>query len=347
MISDEDKVKKSMRQKAEAEARAQAWAKAEAEARAKLKARAKERVKALRDITLLECFEDAAGYQFVETENALSGRRRWFVKTELVISAVDALAAARAYVGTDGAACPNLLDSFPGASNCVATSFHPQRDSEDPSVFNIDIDYAVRSSGSAENPEAPWEDPPNVSVENQSMEVPFERDLDGKPVLNSAGGKIEATTEIKIKVITITRASLTFSPTVSTDAEGSINPDAISICGYPAQPYCAQLVTWVASPAYTPKGTKYYEQTIVIQVIVGQAGVITPITWRFELMDLGVYYLEDGEQVRFTDGKGNEMVQGQKLDGAGGDGRLGTGVYLSFKRFKEDTSSWPNLPSRL
>jgi len=346
MISIEKKTEKEAMLKAKARARREAWENAEIEARKAYKAKKGAIPKAARDISLVACFEDASGYQFVETADTLSGRRRWFVKPSGEISAPAALTLARAYAGTDGAACPNLLDSFPGASNILATSFKPQRDSDDPFAFNIDIDYSARSSDT--DPEEPWEAPPSVSVTNQSMEVSFEYDLDGFPVLNSAGGKLEATTELKIKIITVSRASLTFSPETATAAEGSINPEAVTLCGYPAAAFCAQLVSWVASPAYTAKGTKYYQQNIVFQIIVGQDDAEKPITWKFEIMDIGHYYLNsEGKQVRFKDGNDNDMAQPQKLNGSGGDGSAGDAVYLAYKRFKESSDDWPSLPSAL
>ena len=277
-----------------------------------------------------------------------TARRRFNVRTDGDIGEFSLLVLCSQLVNKP---IPSVGDGFPdpAVNYLVVNRVWPQRDTDDPLSWFIDVDYSDLPglSVSSGDPERPWLNPPTIAVDNSSIYVAFTKDAMGVAVLSSAGSPMDCTTQLPIKIITVTRSVQAHNPAVASAAEGTINANAVTICGYAAADYCAKLVKWVGIPNYTPKAkTKYYVETIVFHVIIGQVGTYKK-TWRREILDQDVYYLNGGVKARIQI-KGQDACTPQLLDGNGGILAIGgTPVYHTYYEFVTGEANWPTVPAAL
>jgi hypothetical protein len=252
----------------------------------------------------------------------------WLVYTDGASSTVEAETAA---------GIPALGSVHPSDTSRVAKSVSAKFHSEKANVILVTVDYGEVENEGEQEDTAPWDEPDEVSWEDSEGNEPFFRDVDDKPVVNSAGEPFEDFLERDSGElsVTINRNSLDYSASQSVGYRNVINSAPFTLDGASIGKGEAKMSGISAKTAYY-EGTKYYQITYKLKLRE---------TWKVKIEDRGY-----NEKDTTNTGKVKPILKGTPpvpvdkpwpLDGAGAKKANSTDKpsQLEFKPYKEKSFS--------
>jgi hypothetical protein len=157
-----------------------------------------------------------------------------------------------------------------------------------PEVLSNDVriircQYAIPADGTwAKNDLDPLKEPPEVQWDPAEISFPVDVDVDGRPIVNTAGDPFEPPTRrIKFKRLTIVRNELYFNLAKSTTFEDSVNSTAVSLSGVTTVVPNYMLCTSIG-PAERYKSTaKYVKMAYQFDIMFSKDLGAHPWQWAF------------------------------------------------------------------
>lgn len=150
-------------------------------------------------------------------------------------------------------------------------------------VYEVTAKYSSKPSDSEEQDPNPLLRPPDIAWSKATYGKPLAKDLDGKPVVNSAGQPYDPPVEIERtrQVLTITRNELAYDYDLAEEYADALNSD--TFYGKPAgrAKFAMPVATWKWENGY-----EYWQVTYQID--------FHPEGWALLLLDQGSYELVDG-----------------------------------------------------
>lgn len=205
-------------------------------------------------------------------------------------------------------------------------------------VVIVSATYETGSGGNeqVEN-EDPLQDRPSIRWGSRTVRVPVRLDIDGKPILNSAGQKFDppAEEDLQVLVYEYSHNIATYSEANAQNYRGAINSDNFTLAGLALEPYQARITSINATNAER-NGTRYWRESVVVEIADD---------WRLTLVDEGIVkksaedgagdpvYINDGNEIRtvpILDANGVPVVEQVLLDGQGEPLGGGDPVLLKF-----------------
>ena len=241
-----------------------------------------------------------------------------------------------------GTSIPNMGAYYPGSPTIRCRKVGPAQQSPDSRlVWEVPVEYDDQSDFTwFDNP---LNRDPDITFGTVSYEVPVEKDINSKPIVNSTGdafvpGLLENETRL---VVTITRNLSTWSGSNRLQYVNTINGGSVQIAGISVAAKAA-LITDIKASNKTEDQVTYVEESIAIEF----AGDYTR-----HLLDRGVnmlVYREDSGDMptRITDANGDPITEPVMLDGEGKQLAFGgTPVYRDFETKRPANWSGLSLPT--
>lgn len=188
-----------------------------------------------------------------------------------------------------------------------------KQNSETPNLFQIVIEYSNQALA-GEEPDRTEEDnplahPADVSWDSEEVREAITKDLDNKPIINSAMQRFETAVEIvrRRRVITIVKNFATWNDTIAEVYEECVN--SVAFLGKPAgEVYCRRI------SARRVFGSNIYYYPVTFVFVWDRFG------WKTRVVDIGNAELVSTspmkwKEINYTSGQGN--VGGVLLNGSG------------------------------
>jgi hypothetical protein len=202
---------------------------------------------------------------------------------------------------------PDIGDGFPGdtLSKCARKTARKQSE-DDWQYWLVTCSYALNGPSGGTND--PTDDDPQISVDCEAVEVPFDRayntdpaDTFGNPtlaVLNSAGDPFDppAMTQRYRMVLQVQKNAKTFNLTTIFQYVNTTNSAATTVAGVTIPAKCGLIRRISARKAWDGRGRAYWDVTYEI--------AIDRETFTRQLVDQGYRMLDDGlnrVQIRQSD----------------------------------------------
>lgn len=180
-------------------------------------------------------------------------------------------------VALDYAECPQVHDVYVDTrsldlggepftdTGALAVKRHAERASDTPYIFMVDIEYSTRYGDPEKQIEDPTERPPTRDWSGASEEIALIQDVDGRPIVNSAGEFLEPpqTDELGSAVVTITKFinDGDFNPVTYVSYQGATNSD--TFLGF--DPGTCKFKSWKAPPHFE-NGISCRQLTVEIHI---------------------------------------------------------------------------------
>ena len=224
---------------------------------------------------------------------------------------------------------PAIGDSFgAGDSEALVTRVSPQQNPEDPRVWIVSIEYSSDPGGNqAFDDENPFLRAPIESLRFDRFSLPFDKDINGKAVVNSVGDRFVPAPEREVSrlVLSITRNESSFAYSTATKFVDTVNSSGFRT----VPPGDARMIAISANQRFE-SGTSFFEVTYEIAF---QRGFIGPDGkrkggWTIDVQDSG-FRVKDPSQpdgyrallvpVKYADGSISEEIPSNAppLDGEG------------------------------
>jgi hypothetical protein len=286
------------------------------------------------------------GTEGEQTETAVTFTRVYLVTLSAADSAGQDIALTATGLPAIGDAWPRAVAGR--ATPTVRTKKARLHDRNSRLIWQVEIEYSneAKSGGgsSSESDLAPWLRTPTYRSAPSNYEVALEQDYStpARLVRNSLGDAFDPvpTTVKANRMLTISRARLTWSESTAQSLQNTINSAPVTVRGTAYAAGALRLVNWSAESAeWTNDGgatIPYYEEVIEIEVATGADG------HTLKILDQGYSYKTgDGNTARFTNDDGTTAPEPMLLDGAGFPGSSASPVFLPFQQYPK--ASWTPL----
>lgn len=242
--------------------------------------------------------------EYAQDGNKYNGVRVYQVKTnDINDDVVDAL-----YANDGTTAVDDVGDTWGStkAKSKRATAF-----SEDLLTYEVTVEYSSETDPADSFPENPLSMPNQYAYSGENVTEPYFRDVDGDPVVNSAGDDYAELPqrERNPRTITITRNVATFDDSVAQPYIERINSSSVSINGVSYNARKCRITNYDATGPHEQNGVEYWTETIVIKCRAEG--------WDDKLEDRGLNELDSGKVKPILDTKHEPVVSPYPLNGAG------------------------------
>lgn len=223
---------------------------------------------------------------------------------------------------------PERWDAHPNERDLFAQDPVAVCNPDKPTLWTVTVTYRSLRTGRPETQHPdPLERPTEYEWDDATEYVYPGFDLDGKPILNSAGDKFEPSIGIPVAmpVLRVTRNEKTFSPSVAYQYAWARNSDSF----YGVGAGRALMLPWRAQKVYE-NGGEYWR---VVREIKFR---LPPLdTWAYlRVLDAGMRERVDGKLRNITDADGNPATVPMLLNGSGGKLTSGAPQWCAFRIYK-------------
>lgn len=275
------------------------------------------------------------------TKDGKTGIRVFSVLLDGTDAITDALDVARAASGI-----PTIGQSWPNDIWLVCWKVDPLPQSKNANLVHVRCEYQRASWTSGPQPENPLDMPPKISWDTIVCVEPIDQDIDGNPIINSAGEPFDPpiTDEIHDRVVRIERNEASWSSTKQEEYQNTVNEHTFMS----AQPHEAWMMTLRADKIYSGD---YVYYTVYYEIVFRTKTTENAFPWRRRVLDQGFRVrtgVDDQGKPKYEnilDDNGDKITEPISLDGAGA--KLADGVDPYWHNFQtKRIVSWSplNLP---
>jgi hypothetical protein len=260
---------------------------------------------------------------------------------------------------------PSIFSTYPSDLFAVVSRITPEQNPDDPSVWDIAVDYSRISRDPLQANTDPTARPTKIRWGTHKYERPCIRDINGKFVFNSAADVFVPPEMMDDSRIVVTATSnQAYVPTYMLDITDCINATAFSIEGIPIPKGCAKVQTVEVSELQFENEIYFRTVQVVLEIrnnyvvnkvsigIGGTATVTSNVTvdgWQKCIQDAGYRNFFSSKSTRMTDDYGFPLQSPALLDGQGvkltTPVTTGTEVYRVFDIYQTFDPTILNLPA--
>jgi hypothetical protein len=198
-------------------------------------------------------------------------------------------------------------------------------------IVQVEFHLAVSSGNDPLGLE--FDEPAEVSWDDEEVEIPLDKDLDNKPLVNAAGEPLEGVTGILTDmVLTVRRNEASFSAVAARSYKNKVNAE--SFLDFPAGE-CK--IRKIAGRRRFSTSTQQFFWEVTYIISIRKDG------WKRQYLNMGYYELDDdGKQQNITDDDDNPLAAPVMLLANGKQAPPGTPpVYVGPFRFHDSVSFAP------
>ena len=205
--------------------------------------------------------------------------------------------------------------------------------------FIVEVEYRPIDRSDQEEIVDPLDREPDISWGFSERTKVFAKDINDKPIVNSAESSFDPPPEVPIAIptVTIVRNEATFSPGAAHEFINAVNEFPVLIAGFNAPARVAKLLDFSGVRRFE-NDILYFEVTYLLEFQEG--------THDVEVLDQGIYDLA-GQRISRTDGtfadKPVPLVDGFPIPPNTDD----VPVFITFELFKKQNFVTLNLPKQL